>query len=300
MRRPADLFAGLFGDKGADRVVPPSGAAARLTLFTAAAMAFVTVFALALAMASGQLAQRWSTALAHSATVRISAPADQMAAQTSRVLAILGQTPGVVSAKPLDVAQERKLLEPWFGPDLPLDALPIPQLVDVRETLQGVDAAGLRQRLAAEVPGAVFDDHSRWRRPLVAAADRLRQIGIVSIALLGAAMAAMITLAANAALAGNAQVIGVLRLIGARDVFIARAFVRRFTLRALAGSALGTGAAMVAIALFPQSAAPASFLTGLGFRGVDWLVPLLVPGVAAVVGFFATRYAAFRALRRLS
>ena len=52
-------------------------------------------------------------------------------------------------------------------------------------------------------------------------------------------MAAMITLAANAALATNAQVIRVLRLIGARDTYIARAFVRRFTLRALSGAAVG-------------------------------------------------------------
>jgi cell division transport system permease protein len=52
-------------------------------------------------------------------------------------------------------------------------------------------------------------------------------------------MAAMITLAANAALAANAQVIGVLRLVGARDTYIARAFVRRFTLRALTGAAAG-------------------------------------------------------------
>ena len=50
----------------------------------------------------------------------------------------------------------------------------------------------------------------------------------------------MITLAANAALATNAQVIRVLRLIGARDTYIARAFVRRFTLRALSGAAIGT------------------------------------------------------------
>ena len=60
--------------------------------------------------------------------------------------------------------------------------------------------------------------------------------GWLSIVLIGATMAAMITLAANASLAANAQVIRVLRLVGARDSYIARAFVRRFTLRALAGA----------------------------------------------------------------
>ena len=53
--------------------------------------------------------------------------------------------------------------------------------------------------------------------------------------LIGATMAAMITLAARAALATNAEVIRVLRLVGAKDSYIARAFVRRFTLRTLPG-----------------------------------------------------------------
>ncbi len=61
----------------------------------------------------------------------------------------------------------------------------------------------------------------------------------------------MITLAAQAALAANDPVIRVLRLIGARDSYIARAFVRRFTLRALAGAALGTLAGMMAV--FPAA-----------------------------------------------
>ena len=54
----------------ADRVVPPSGFTAQLTLFAAAAMAFLAVFALALCMASGRLADRWAGELARSATLR--------------------------------------------------------------------------------------------------------------------------------------------------------------------------------------------------------------------------------------
>ena len=38
----------LATDRQADRIVPPTGYTVRLTLFTAAAMAFLAVFALAL------------------------------------------------------------------------------------------------------------------------------------------------------------------------------------------------------------------------------------------------------------
>ena len=284
----------------ADRVVPPSGASAWLTSFTAGAMTFLAVFALALSLASGRLANRWADALDRTATVRISAPADQMALQTKAVLDVLKTTPGIATATALTQDEQRKLLEPWFGPDLPLDDLPLPQLIAVTEAAAGYDAEGLRQRLTAEAPGAVLDDHLRWRRPMAEAAGRLRLLGYLSIVLIGATMAAMITLAASAALAANAQVIKVLRLVGARDSYSARAFVRRFTLRAVSGSLTGAVLGTIGVAVLPAQDPAGGFLTGLGFTGLSWLLPLTLPPLAALVAFLATRTAAFRTLKRLT
>lgn len=297
MRVLERLQALMAGDRQADRVVPPTGYTARLTIFTAAAMAFLAVFALALTLATGRLADRWSDALARTATVRISAPAGQMQTQTDAVMEVLRTTPGIAQARVLPDEEQRALLEPWFGPDLPVDALPVPQLIEVTETGDGYDAQGLRLRLAGEAPGAVLDDHTRWRRPLVTAAGRLRTLGWASLGLIALTTAAMITLAANAALAANARVIAVLRLVGARDIYIARAFVRRFTGRALQGAAAGTVLGMVAVALLPAADSAGGFLTGLGFRGAGWLLPLLIPPVAGAVAFVATRAAALRILR---
>ena len=106
----------------------------------------------------------------------------------------------------------------------------------------------------------------------------------------------MVSLAASFSLAANAQVIEVLRLVGARDAFIARAFTRRFALRALIGAAVGTALGLAALALFP--AAGESVLAGLGPRGAEWAWPLLIPPFAALVAWAATRAAAFRVLRR--
>ncbi|MGL5012350.1 MAG: cell division protein FtsX, partial [Paracoccaceae bacterium] len=68
----------LRTDRHSDRVVPPSGYTATLTSFTAGAMAFLAVFAIALSLAAGRLAERWQAALTDTATVRISAPQDQL------------------------------------------------------------------------------------------------------------------------------------------------------------------------------------------------------------------------------
>lgn len=293
LRRLIDL------GKQAERVVPPSGHTAWLTSFTAGAMTFLCVFALALSLASGRLASRWSDALARTATIRLSAPPDQIQMQTDAILLLLSTTPGVESARAMTDDEARSLLEPWFGPDLPIEALPIPRLIEVVEDDPGYDGEGLRQRLAAEAPGAVLDDHTRWRRPLAEAAGRLRLLGWLAIGLIGSTMAAMITLAASASLAANSQVIKVLRLVGARDSYIARAFVRRFTLRALSGSAVGAIAGAIGVALLPNADAAGGFLTGLGFTGAGWLWPLILPPLAGLVAFFATRRAALQKLREL-
>ncbi|HMQ40077.1 MAG TPA: cell division protein FtsX [Paracoccus sp. (in: a-proteobacteria)] len=293
------LWQGLVGRDGgvAGRIVPSTGFTAQLTLLSAGAMAFLAVFALALSLATGRLADRWSSSLAQTVTIRVSAPLDEIEGETGKVMAILDQTPGVAEARMIPEDEVEALLAPWFGPDVPVEALPVPRLIEIREDGEGFDAAGLGLRLEAEVPGAVLDDHTRWRQPLVSAARRLKFLGVVSLGLIAAAGTAMMILAAQSSLAANGQVIRVLRLIGARDVTIAQAFVRRFTRRAATGAAAGTALGMLAIALLPDMDEAGGFLTGLGFQGWGWLLPLLIPLIAAGVGFFATRWAALRMLK---
>ena len=121
------------------------------------------------------------------------------------------------------------------------------------------------------------------------------------IFLIGAAVGAMVTLAANAALAANAQVVAVLRLVGATDRYIAEAFIRRFTIRAFIGAGVGVIFGMLAVLLLlPSAGDDAGFLTGLGFQGAGWLAPLLIPVMAGGVALIATRIASRRALEALS
>jgi len=294
-----DIMSVIVGDAQADRMVPPTGFTARLTLFASAAMAFLAVFAIALSLASGRLAERWGQELAQSSTLRISAPVEQLAAQTAAALRVLETTPGIARAVAMSAEEQRALLAPWFGPDLPVEDLPIPQLITIEETAEGYDAAGLRLRLQAEVPGAILDDHTRWREPLQQAAGRLRLLGLLSIGLIALVTAAMITLAAQAALAANAKIIAVLRLVGAQDSYIAKAFVRRFTLRALGGAAGGAFVGFLAMLILPAAQEQGGFLTGLGFQGLDAIWLLMIPLLAAVVGYVATGTAARRTLKEL-
>ncbi|MEJ8562866.1 cell division protein FtsX [Yoonia sp. GPGPB17] len=294
MRALLDL---IVGDPLADRSVPQTGVTARLTVFVAAVMAFLAVIALAVSLTTNRVASIWAEELAQSATLRL--PADPVTADALLLsaLEVLETTPGISTVRALSQDEQQALLEPWFGPDLPLDALPMPQLIEIVADGDGYDVDGLRARLEGQVPGAILDDHTTWREPLLQAASRVRLIGWAVILLIGATVAAMITLAAQAALAANVQVIRVLRLVGATDTYIARAFVRRFTLRAGAGGIIGAILGVAVLALMPQGDASGNLLMGVGFDGAEWLWPLLIPLLAAIVAFFATRAAAFRRLR---
>jgi len=289
--------AALRSDTPAGRIVPPAGAAARLTPATALAMAFLAVLALAVAQAAGRIADRWETGLAGTATVRISAPPDQMAEQVRGAIRVLETTPGVTLVREMSPEDRQALLAPWVGGNLPLDTLPLPAIIEVVEGTGGVDAQGLRLRLAAEVPGAVYDDHARWRVPLVQTARGVRTAGLVALGLIAAVGGVLVAVATQAALAENLAVVRTLRLIGARDSFIARAFVRRVTLRAAGGAMLGTVAGILVLALVPP--APGGLLEGVAPSGADWLWTLAVPVGGAVVTFVAARVTAFRLLRRV-
>lgn len=270
---------------------------AHLTMFSAAAMSFLAVFALVLTLAASRLAEHWSTALAGTATVRVTAPADQQEARVAAVMAILGTTDGVVAARPLERSEHEALLAPWLGENLPLEELLIPQLIEVQVAPDGLDALGLTLRLQAEAPGAVYDDHTRWRAPLARAAARLRMLGWGAIGLIGLTLAAVVALSAKAALAANRQEIDVLHLVGAEDSYIARAFVWRFTGRAVAGALLGTLVGAVAVALVPDDPGAGSFLTGLQPDAAGWALTALVPLATAAVAYLATRITVLRLLK---
>ncbi len=289
----------LAGD-GADRVVPRGVHAAVSVGFLAAVMAFFAVLALALALAAGRLATSWEGELAQEATLRIFAPQDAVEAQARAALNVLRTTPGVVSVRVVTLEEQKALLEPWLGPDFAIESLPLPLMIEVTTDRERLNRESLDMRLSAEAPGATFDDHAAWRAPLILTAERLRLFAFACLGLTAAALAAVLGLAAHAAVAANAQVIQTLRLVGARDDYIARAFILRFTSRALLGAAVGTVAGLALLVALPSASEQGFFLVGIGPRGWHWLAPLLVPPVAGIVAFVATRWATRRNLRRWS
>ena len=276
-----------------DRVVPPIGFTAILTVFTSAVMALLIVFTLALSLAASRLSNHWGDALALTSTLKISASPESMDQQVAKALSILRTTPGIKSVALLSMSEKRQLLEPWFGANMPIELLPLPALINISEEKNGYDVNSLRLRLLADLPSAVLDDHKVWRRPLVISGQKLSALAAFSIFLMTVTSVAMVTLAARASMSASAQVISVLRLIGATDNYIASAFMRRFMLWSLGGATLGTSlASLIIYIFFNDGSTEPSILTGFGFQSSEWFWLILIPPIFGMVALFATWRAA--------
>ncbi len=296
---PGVAIGWLRGD-AADAVVPRGASAGLSVGFLAAVMGFFAVLALALALAAGRLADTWASEIADTATVQVFAAENEMEDQARAALNVLRTTPGISDVRVVDLNEQERLLAPWLGPDIPLESLPLPVLIEVATDRDRLNPESLDLRLQAEAPGAVFDDHAAWRQPLIATSERLRVFALGCLGLMALALAAVLGLAAHAAIAANGGAIQTLRLVGARDGFITRAFTRRFTLRAAGGALVGTLAGMGLLAVLPQASEQGFFLVGIGLVGWHWILPFAIPPAAGVVAWVATRAATRRGLRRWS
>ena len=280
------------------RVVPNTGVTKWLTTFTAGAMSFLAVVGLAFSLICSDLSNEWGQSLKNS-SIRLSASTDLLEKQTNMALAILEQTSGVESARLVGIGAKKKLLEPWLGVDFPLESIAMPALIEIRETEAGVDYEGLRLRLSAELPSAILDNHSEWRRPIEVVSKLVSQLGMFTVILIILSSISMVTMASNAALAANVKVLRVLRLVGAFDTFIVTAFVRIFTLRVFWGSLTGTICAGLVLFLIPTFSGNLGILDVVSLEIKDTIYIACVPFLFAIISIFVTRNAVKSSLKRL-
>ncbi len=292
------LWKAFFNNPDHLQVVPNTGFTKWLTTFTAGAMSFLAVVGLAFSLICSDLSNEWGESLKNS-SLRLSAPTDLLEKQTKVALAILEQTSGVKSARLVGISAKKKLLEPWLGVDFPLEAIAMPALIEIHETEAGVDYEGLRLRLSAELPSAILDNHSEWRRPIEVVSKLVSQLGMFTVILIMLSSIAMVTMASNAALSANVKVLRVLRLVGAFDTFIVTSFVRIFTLRIFLGSLTGTVCAGIVLFLIPTFSENLGILDVVSLEIKDTIYIACVPFLFAIISIFATRNAVKFSLKRL-
>jgi cell division transport system permease protein len=233
----------------------------------------------------------WNRLQAGSLTLQL--PADTSAARTEMALAVLRQTPGITGAHLVDPTETKRLLEPWLGPAVPLDQLPVPRLVDLRiDPNAAIDFAALRQKLTSVAPGAELEERPTEldsRRADLRRASAVLAFGLFLIAVLSVKS---LLIAIWGHLARHQQVIELLHRLGADDGDIAAPSQRHALLLGLLGGAGGALAGALTSLAFGGAA--------LSLRFDDWRFWVVTIGVALTPGLIAMAAARVMVLRRLA
>jgi cell division transport system permease protein len=223
-------------------------------------LAALTTGAVLLVRAS---ANEWQSDVAREMTIQLRVmPGRDIEADMQKAAAIARDFPGIADVRPLSKEESERLLEPWLGSGLNLDELPVPRVIVVKLAPGAqADIAGLRQRLAQQIPGASLDDHRSWVEQMRAMAGTAIASGVIVLALVLIATMLSVAFATRGAMAANRPVIEVLHLIGAKDSFIAGQFQRHFLWLGAKGGVAGGGAAIL---LFALAAFGSKWLAGGG------------------------------------
>ena len=231
-------------------LVPRNSISGRALIAVVAIMTFLaslTTGAVMLVLAS---AAEWQSDIAREMTIQIRPVAGRdLEAEVREAAAIARAAPGIAEARPYTAEESARLLEPWLGSSLALDALPVPRIIVLRVAPgRRPDLAGLRAALSARIAAVTVDDHRGWidRMRTMASTAIAGGVGILALVLVATVLS--VNFATRGAMAMNRPIVEVLHFIGARDGYIASEFQRHFLRLGLTGGAVGGVAAMVVLA----------------------------------------------------
>jgi cell division transport system permease protein len=244
-RHPADDF-----PRREAPIVPRASIAGRALVAVVAIMTFLASLTTGGVMLVLGSAAEWQSDIAREMTIQIRPlPGRNLDAEVAQASDIARATHGITDVRPFSAAESARLLEPWLGTGLALDALPVPRLIVLRvDGSERPDMAALRAALA-QIPGASVDDHRGWidRMRAMASAAIVGGVGILVLVLIATVLS--VAFATRGTMEANRPIVEVLHLIGARDAYVAGQFQRHFLMLGLEGGGIGGGAALLLIML---------------------------------------------------
>src|SRR5687767_5070344 len=146
----------------------------------------------------------WSSDVGREVTIQIGpVEGEVMESSLRTAVALALQTPGVIAARALSIAESMALLEPWLGSGIGLSAIEIPRLVvgQLSDPAEA-DLASLVRNLSA-IKGATLDSHAAWRQQLTVMAGTIVLSGLLVLTLIVLATVLAIIFATRGTMASN-------------------------------------------------------------------------------------------------
>jgi cell division transport system permease protein len=306
--RITSLRPGRFDELGlrhtvTDRIVP----------FLVAAMAFLAALAIAGWIGSTALIGHWESGTGSALTVQIPNPTEPDAAMSgtrlSTAQAVLMSTPGVESVKILSNEELDALLRPWLEANMKNLAMQTPTVIAIHMRRKPNELLPLDSQLAEKVPGTILEDQEIWTDSMALLARTLQLCSGLVLLIVTFVTVAVIVVATHFGLASRRDMLLIVYQLGATDGYIVHRFSSRVATLASIGGMVGGLLALpvvftLAVAATPLAgtgALPLSASAVFGFLPLPlWLLPFILPQLAAMIGYLATQITMRRWLRQLS
>ena len=231
---------------GTTQIVPQSSVSGRALTAVISIMSFLACLTAGMVYMVNQSADAWYNDIASEVTVQVSPRQGlDMDKQVGLVTKILQRQVGILSVRPLSLAESSALLEPWLGASNSLLGLPVPRLIAIEiDRNRPPDLSNVRQKLSARFKDSVLlDDHRHWQAQIRSLTRSVALAGIGILILVATATISVIVSAARSAMASNHEIVEVLHFVGAQRKFIASEFERHFLALGIRSGLLGALAA---------------------------------------------------------
>ena len=290
-----------------------SGAGAHLVAWVTGLMVFFMTLAFAVNIGLASVTERWVSGLSDSITVELRAPAPEkdgdkqdstarksLDEKIKALVALGGKHDAVTSARALEDAEVRKLIEPWLGSAMPAD-LPLPVLIDMK-IAPDADIAALKKDILKIAPTATVDTHDDTLQDVSTLVNTARVFVMMLSGVIMLLAVVAISGIVRAKLAIHHPEVETLHMIGAHDEYIARQF-RHYTLKGtLKGAIVGVAAMLGTLYAVGRTtrSIDSAILPDITLSATEWGMLVAAPVIiGTMIAHFTAQTTVLGALRRM-
>lgn len=219
-------------------------------------MSTISVFLFTITLAGffmiNSLVSTWDKGIVNGVTVQVmpdenNLDADELNARINKVVNFFENLKGVDKVRIVSDKQVSKLMSPWLGNNVDIQALPMPKLIDVRLTdYSASDFDAIAKELYQVAPYTSINVHQVWLNKLIAFAKSVKLLALSVLILVLSICSFSIFYATKTSLGIHRDIIEILHIMGATDDYIAKQYARRGFFIGLLSGVVGVALSFVA------------------------------------------------------
>lgn len=271
---------------------------------------YLFIIILAIVMSINTMVKSWEKDILGSITIQVSPiedenkkiDADKTQEQLNKVLQFVENAEGVKSVHVIDDETVERLMTPWLGNKVDVNALPIPQLLDVqlKENAE-INYDEMTRGLHKVTSNASIDNHRLWLNRLLKFAGSLKTLALSVLFMVIGICAFSIYYSTRTSLGINLNSIEILHIIGAQDDYIAKQYAKSYAKIGFFSGVIGLIFAIPSIVIVSKYgiSTGSGLLNSAGLSTFHWLLMMVTPLLSLFYAMGTAYYTVRKSLEKM-